>query len=320
MAPEWTRRSWLAGLAASGFAMRRAVAAVPQAVADEEADTIRAVEARARDAGLGAFRVNRTGHYLAVGDAPDAFRERALAICEGLARDYHDHFRARGFAIEPPGRRLTVVILASSKSFAAFLDQPTGGAVGGQYDLETNRLVVFDNRGEDRVDLARAETANLVALVHEATHQLTYNTGLLNREGDVPLCVSEGLAIYAETRKPSGRSMPGQPNPQRVKALAIARKQGAEWTPLPKLLMGDALLRGEDGEPAQQSSYAQSWLLVHDLIKTPKWLPGFRAYLKAIGLRKDEAQRLDDARAHLGDLDAIDAALRKHADRLVGGN
>jgi len=318
MPPDLHRRSWLAGLAASGLAVRWSLAAGPKPDAGE-AEMVRAVGKRAQEAGLGSFRVNRTTHYLAIGDAPDDFRERALSICEGLALDFLDHFNARGFAVERPERRLAVVLLASSKSFGAFLDEPAGGAVGGQYDRDTNRLVVFDNRGEDRGDRARAETANLVALVHEATHQLTYNSGLLNREGDVPLCVAEGLAMYAETRRPSGRSVPGQPNPERVKALAIARKQGAEWTSLPSLLTGDAILLGEDGEPAQQASYAQAWLMVHDLIKTAKWLPGFRAYLKAIQGRKDDSRRLEDAREHLGDLNAIDEALRKHAERLLGG-
>ena len=41
-------------------------------------------------------------------------------------------------------------------------------------------------------------------LVHEATHQLSFNTGLLNREGDTPLCIVEGLGTYGESRDSIG--------------------------------------------------------------------------------------------------------------------
>ncbi len=39
---------------------------------------------------------------------------------------------------------------------------------------------------------------NTFTLVHEAIHQLTYNTGLLDRQADVPVAISEGLATFGE--------------------------------------------------------------------------------------------------------------------------
>ena len=310
-----SRRAWIASMAAGALG-NAALGAPPRLSADDSAEIDR-VAVIAKQAGLGPFRASKTAHYLGLGDAPSAFVERALAICENLSRDYLDHFHARKFAVEAPNGRLTVVILASSKSFATFLGQPEGTAIGGQYDRASNRLVMFDNRVADRADVARAETANLVALAHEATHQLTFNTGLLRRDGDVPLCIAEGLAMYAETRKPAGRSAPGQPNPERLKGLSLAREQGVAWISLPKLLAGDALLDGDDGEPTQQGAYAQSWLLVHHLMKSADKGSAFRDYLKAIGPRQDDAHRLDDAREYLGDLDALDAALRKDAARML---
>ena len=311
--PRMSRRAWLAGALASG------VAATARGAEPDEEREVAEVADRAKAAGLGPFRVGRTTHYLGLGDASDRFRSKALPICEGLARDYLEHFRNKGFTVERPARRLTVILLADADSFARFVGEERGRAVGGQYDLETNRLVIFDNRAEDRVSVERAERANLVALVHEATHQLTFNTGLLRRAGDIPLCISEGLAMYAEVRRPTGRSLPGQPNPGRVEALALARTQGVAWLPVAKLLVGDALLEGDSGEDVQQAAYGQSWLLVHDLMQTPARLPGFRDYLKAIAPRADGAHRLDDARAHLGNLDRLDVDLKRHAGRLIDG-
>ena len=42
----------------------------------------------------------------------------------------------------------------------------------------------------------------------------------------------------------------------------------------------------------------------------------FRDYLKAIRSRRTAGNRLDDARAHLGDLEGLDLELRVHAVRL----
>jgi len=315
--PILNRRAWLAGALASGLAAA-VRGAEPKPAAGEERE-VAEVAQRAKAAGLPPFRVGRTAHYLGLGDASDRFRGKALPICEGLARDYLEHFQRKGFAVERPGRRLTVILLADAESFAKFVGEEPGRAVGGQYDLETNRLVIFDNRPAGRAGVERAERANLVALVHEAAHQLTFNTGLLRRAGDVPLSISEGLAMDAEVRKPTGRSLPGQPNPGRVEALALARTQGVEWVPLAKLLVGDPLLEGDSGADVQQAAYGQSWLLVHDLMQTPARLPGFRDYLAAIAPRTDGAHRLDDARAHLGDLAKLDADLRRHAGRLIEG-
>jgi hypothetical protein len=62
--------------------------------------------------------------------------------------------------------------------------------------------------------------------------------------------------------------------------------------------------------------YAQSWLLVHYLIKEPAALPRFRQYLQAIAPRVKSDRRIEDAQAHLGDLDLLDQELRRYAIRL----
>ena len=51
----------------------------------------------------------------------------------------------------------------------------------------------------------RASHRNMETLAHEGTHQLSFNTGLLSREGDMPLCIVEGLGTYGEARKTSGQ-------------------------------------------------------------------------------------------------------------------
>src|SRR5262245_15095820 len=136
------RRTWLVGMTAGWLGLR----ARAQGPDDERPDLPgepQAVEDLAWKLGLGPFRASRTAHYLGIGDAPDAFRAEALQLCEATARDYLDYFQAHGFAVKRPEHRLTVVILSDAEGFAAFLETEPGAAVGGLYDLETNRLVVF---------------------------------------------------------------------------------------------------------------------------------------------------------------------------------
>ena len=48
--------------------------------------------------------------------------------------------------------------------------------------------------------LARPEAEQSVAtIIHEATHQIAFNSGLQTRFADVPLWVSEGMAVFFET-------------------------------------------------------------------------------------------------------------------------
>lgn len=285
--PTWTRRRWIAaGLAAASMG------------ADEPKSDLDAVRDRAQAAGLGPLRSPApTMRYQAIGDAPIAFQRSALGLCEALAKDYLAHFKAKGFAVEPPKSRLTVVSLADSRAYAAFLGVEVEARVGGSYDLESNRLVIFDNRAGDRPD---AERSNTIALMHEATHQLTFNTGLLDRAAEIPLCISEGLATYGEVRRPGGKAKVGDTNSERWQVL---RNDKVGLWPCSKLIEDDSLLSGDRA----QEAYAQSWLLVHILMKTADFPAKFRSYLQMLAKSRSPATRLKDAVDRLGDTKELDA-------------
>ncbi len=301
-----TRRGWLIGSLVAGWGLRaRADIGTP-----EELD----IQALASKAGLPPFRSSWTEHFFGIGDAPDRYREQALTISRSLAAAFQKHFRSKGFDVAFPDRRLTIVALASPKSYAAFLGEDPGPVVGGHFDIDSNRLVIFDFRPDAANLAADPERINSLTLIHEATHQLTFNTGLLNRLGDVPLCLSEGLAMYGEVWRPGGRPPLGATNTPRLQALAQARNQAAAWIPLDGLLSDDEPLRAE---ATQQQAYAQSWLWVQALLTNRASLPRFRAYLDAIRPRRDPKQRLDDATTHLGNLDRLDRTLQQAARRLI---
>lgn len=297
-----TRRGLLIAVGASGLA--RVITAEDRPLPAD----VGAVQDRAKAVGLGTLKKSESERYVVLGDAPDAFRAAANDICEGVATDFLALFKAKGFAVERPKEKMVVVILSGPEEFAKFLGLPQEEATGGVYDLETNRLVIFDNRARQDAgpNVARANT---VALTHEATHQLCFNTGLLSRAADVPLCVSEGLAMFAESRSPDGKSIKiGDVNRYRLQDLVKASKAGPPWITLRELLTKDSLF---DDPETRGLADAESWLMTYTLLRPPR-LPAFRAYLSTISSRKAATDRLADAEAHLGPIGPLDAAVRRN--------
>jgi hypothetical protein len=270
-----------------------------------ETDEIRQVEDKAKKAGLGPLRHARSDHFLAVGDAAESFQREALRRCEELGQAFLVHFRGRGFSVEYPAARLTIIALKDQKSYAALLGEAPGKSVGGHYDLLTNRLVIFDFRpGQDELEV-QAQRVNLFTLVHETAHQLSYNTGILDRTGDMPVCISEGMATYVEMWRPGGKSPIGQVNRPRLEAL----RQAENWIPIRDLLSDDKAFEPE----TEQLAYAESWLLFHHLLKSNSWQPRLRDYLSRAHAAKDAAELARIAEQTLGPLDRLDREVKNDA-------
>lgn len=271
-----------------------------------EADRLAAVEARGRAAGLEPFRSSRTDRFLGVGDAPDSFRDAALEICEALGRLFLNDLRARGFRLEHPEERLMVVTLKDSRSYEALLGEAPGADVGGHFDLNANRLVIFDFR-PGREANSGAERLNTFTLVHETIHLLSFNTGLMSLVREPPKCVIEGLATCFEMWRPKNRVGLGAINRPRLLAM---RESAEPWIETADLLADDALL---DHPETAQRAYGQSWLLVHSLLRNRADRLQFRAYLDEVRTKGSTNDRLKTAEDHLGSLAKLDQRLRSEA-------
>ena len=280
-----------------------------------------AVRDKLDQAKIGPLNTVHSAHYVGIGDAPQAFITIILADCEQLAADYQRYFGSLGFHVHQPDRPLIAVVFRDDRSFGKFCHLPSlleaaekGRAVqqSGLYERKTNLLHVFDWRN---VPIApRSSHRNMETLAHEGTHQLSFNTGLLNRAGDTPHCIGEGLGMHGELRKTSGSSDFGRLNLWRMYDLAKIQRR-VPWIPVRELIANDAVLLAGSGARILLA-YAQSWLLVYYLIKEPAALPRFRRYLQAIAPRVKSDRRIEDAQAHLGDLDRLDQELRRYAIRL----
>jgi hypothetical protein len=313
-----SRRSWLSGAflglaGASAPSLAAWSQQSPRLADDADSIEIARVQASAKKAGLEPFAHSHTAHFIGLGDAPDAFRDRALGICESLAPDFLKHFRDKGFTLALPERRLTVITLKDDISYQAYSGQDPGTAIGGHYDLDANQLVMFDFRPQDNQPAAVADPkrVNLLALVHETVHLLCFNTGLLSRKGELPMWVSEGLATYVEmwTKK---KSPIGAVNRARLFPLQQAKTSSMPWIPIADLIAADKVF---DDETTAQLAYAESWLLVHSLMKEPR-LPRFRAFLSGLPIEGTADERIAYAEKHLGSLKTLDHDLRREFARL----
>jgi hypothetical protein len=313
-----SRRSWLAGafLGVAGVSAGSRSVWPMQADATDtsEADEIASVQAKAKKSGLEPFAHSRTDHFLGLGDADARFRHDALEICESLQSDFLRYFGQKGFKVALSKKRLTVIMLNGAESYEAYTGVKPGALEGGHYDLDTNRLVMFDFRPQGAAPniVANPKRVNRLALVHETTHLLCFNTGLLSRKTNVPVWVSEGLATHVELWQ-NTRTRIGEPNRPWTIYLNNARNNGTPWVPIVDLAATD---KSFDDTKTAELSQAESWLMVHYLMKTPQQLPKFRAYMA--GLQSDEAatNRVEYAEKHLGPLKNLDRELARHLKRV----
>ena len=307
------RRRWLGLATASAIAAGgvRPAARADEGARDLAAEELRLAEARARKATDRPLLTMKTDHYQAVGDASEGFIKLTLSDCEKMASDYLAHFRSRGFDVNLPARRLTLIVLRDERPFLRFAERTPPGTMGF-YSLKTNWLALFDFRNMPMHPYGPGQT-NMETLTHEATHQLCFNTGLLGRENDIPLSVVEGLAMYCERRRLFGGGEPGRPNLRRLDELAHIQRR--RWIGVEELLADDRACFRRTGD-RMILSYCESWVMVYRLMTDPDRLPQFRAYLEVLRKRKDATRRVEDARNHFGDLAKLDEEVKQEAVRL----
>jgi hypothetical protein len=312
-----SRREWFAGvLGLTGMtALARGQPSSSQSSgAADEAGILKRVQDKAAKSGLGPIVHSRREHFIGLGDAPVEFLNKALDLCEDLSKAFLSYFQERGFQVSLPGQRLTVIVLKDAGSYRAYLEEEPPPSAAGHYEVVTNELVVFDNRSRQEELAAKAGWVNLFTLAHEAGHLLTFNTGLLSRQADVPVCISEGLATYVELWQPRARSPFGATNRLRLQPLRALGRSGSEgWISMADLLADDDLF---DKPATTDLALGEGWLLVHTLMKTtPAWLSRFQAYLVEMPKERGAKARLAHAEARLGSLSVLDRDVRRHMAR-----
>ncbi len=258
-------------------------------------------------------------------NANDIFTIRRLQNCDILYRLFYSHFRQRGFSLSQPPRKLRVVMFNSTLGFEAFIGEPMPPTITGIYHPKKNTLVLYDlhqnkllaglnkealkrmkriRRDREKIQFVRriqritgqlGDDNNLSTAMHEAAHHVSFNCGMLNRNGDVPIWLAEGLACYCESTDTGGWQGIGAPNTERVRALQRVVDGNGKWIQLRELIGSDAWRLDRR---TITLGYSQSWALFYMLMK--KQPHNMRKYLKRIYNRRSNRSRISDFAACFG--------------------
>ena len=231
------------------------------------------------------FKIHQTKNYLICYNTSPAYAQWVGGLFERLNSAFYNYWTRRGIEMRQPQFPLVALVFDSKASYAQHARGELGDATNsiiGYYSLKTNRMTMYDLTGvEEFGGGGKATTAarvnqvlskpgaerTVATIVHEATHQLAFNSGLQVRYADIPMWVSEGLAIYFET--PDLESKTGWRNIGGVNRVNLVnfRRAAAEGklVSLEQLLSDDKRFR----DPASAANaYAQAWALNYYLLKT----------------------------------------------------
>jgi hypothetical protein len=295
---------------------------------------------------LGQMSRYDTRHFTGISNSVESFSESRLRDCEMLYSTFCNHFRHKGFTVHDPDTKLMLAIFDSQAGFEAYLGQKVSPLVTGIYHKQSNRLVTYDYGTNDSylASKRRAETetrrnssdlerlsnlealsrkaqdvraaANVGTMMHETAHQLSFNCGLFNREGDVPLWAAEGLACYCECTVNGAWQGIGELNPERLAALAAMVREARKPIPLKDLVGSDDWLRSQTDKRRLLLGYAQSWALFRMLMEQqPRAL---EKYLQSIYSRRTNDHRLEDFCAIFGrDLANLEWKYQQYMENLA---
>ncbi len=249
-----------------------------------------------------SYRLHTTKHYVIAYDTSREYAEWTSSLLERLHKALVAYWKKQKFDLNEPKYPLPIIIHRSFSSYqaAAKKDQVGSGAVG-YYNLRDNRVTMFDITGNEELlaDGAARRSGSrkeitamlntpiaepLVAtIVHEATHQVAYNTGIMQRFADLPIWLVEGMAVYFEA--PEAGSSRGWRGIGKInyRRLDTFQRNLPRWnqSSLLSLIADDARLR----DPRTGGdAYADAWALNYYLIKRkPKQ---YVAYVKEMSERR----------------------------------
>ncbi len=276
-----------------------------------------AMQARLREEFGKGFEVVARGPYLVV--HPRGQGGHWSRRFEELYRSFVHYFAVRGFDLDEPQFALVAIVLPSKADFQRYVDRVgdrVSGNVLGYYSSRTNRVAMYEIPGDENA--AWGEKA--LTIIHEATHQTAFNTGIHNRYSMPPRWVVEGLGTLFEAPGVwNSRSYPrlqDRLNRQQLdefrRQLASGKRDDARFA---ELISSDRMFNSNVA-----AAYAESWAFTFYLVETqPRQ---FARYLKATANRSDftgysSAERLRDFTQVFGEnLKLLDAQFLRHIEGL----
>lgn len=259
------------------------------------------------------FEVHRTNNYVILHDTDEIYVRRVAELFERLHHSFFAYWKNQRWKLEDPKFPLVAMVLDNRQDFVRHARKELGDtaqSVIGYYHLESNWMTTYRVPNLER---------NIATIIHEATHQLAYNSGMQQRFADNPMWVSEGLAMFFETpdfSNPRGWRGVGLPNPVNLRRWKNYQPRRPEES-LATLISEDTRFRS----PATaENAYAESWALTYFLIKTHR--EEYVQFLRKLSEGRPLAQKTKRERIDMfeeafnADLVTIDRALVAYIRRL----
>ena len=285
------------------------------------------------------YEVAGTSHYLVCG--PKGKAQTYAQLFESVYRSVDSYYRVRGFDLTSPDTPLVAIVFGTQAEFASYCRRDKmsfSPTLRGYYSLQTNRIALYDDprlvsqtdSGEKQIpDLD--DTESLLAafglsgqtagtIIHETTHQVSYNIGIHSRAGVTPTWLCEGLATLLEApgiRKTTGtRTRSSRTNSERLEWFRLKympRRQNGDLT---RLVTSDQFFRSQTLD-----AYSFSWAFTFFLAENPTYTRKFTRYLKTVSERdpmSDYAavQRVRDFSDAFGDVAQLEVEFLRFMDRL----
>ena len=249
------------------------------------------------------FEVISTRHYLVC--APRGKAKAYGGVFEDLYQSFSHYFSLRGYQVKSPEFLMVTIVFPDRAQFYKYCKKDRVRAsqgLLGYYHPYTNRTALFDQStatksagfeaerdGNDHA-FSRLSTGgkNLTealrdTMIHEATHQVAFNTGLHSRVGENPRWVVEGLATTFESddlrAHTGGRGKAiTRINRNRLLWFANYSQKRRKKDSLQSFVREDDLFQS-----ATFDAYAEAWALTFFLVETQP--ARYARYLKKISQR-----------------------------------
>jgi tetratricopeptide (TPR) repeat protein len=209
----------------------------------------------------------------------NASPETARSLAAGFER-LHDFF-ARQLGVEPRTGTVRVIAFATAQEFARYRAK------------STTEAFYIGVTGGDYIVMPVTSPADLRVPAHEYAHLLLHSTGW-----KLPLWIGEGISEVAGTIKIGDRgASAGGDLPGHSRLL-----RSRPWIPIADLFGGH--------NTDDDRFYSQSWALADLLLFSPKYAPGFPAFLAMLATGSSTESALRGVYRTTSELLAADARAR----------
>ncbi len=164
------------------------------------------------------FEIIQTDHYVICSNSSEEYSQYCGKLLEKVFDEYFKFTTEQELPVRQPTAKLPIIILESESDFKAFAarqhPETSFENTPGYYSIRENQTLLMDLTRDRSIRSASAIRKRLAeqplqvgTMVHEAVHQLAFNSGLQVRMADNPVWFSEGLALYFEQIVPRSATL-----------------------------------------------------------------------------------------------------------------